>query len=109
MFKFVTDYHRWMKLICFISFFKNSIWRFLPVKIIAHLGIYACPSKHAFITCLSKMLGPLNKETFSKVDNHIKSDIINLANDILKHNFQLLGSSRQCFTSGHIQTISLYL
>lgn len=83
------------KLINRVTFEKNSLWKFVPLKWLRrdqNINILQKVNKEYFKQKLSIMLGDFSEFSNSFSNKNIKIDIITLADQTLKHKFDYLGS-----------------
>lgn len=92
MFNFISNYIFWIKVLNRISHEKNRLYHFLPVNLM--IGRNVNIKKDELKQRLSNLLGYFDIHLFESVEDDIRKGIIKTADEILNHDFDLLGSGR---------------
>lgn len=92
MLNYISKYIFYLQVLNKISIEKNRFWRYLPLKIILKNGNCSNINKSIFKTKLEYILGEFNNQMFNFVENETKHCIKEHADQVLNHNFNLLGS-----------------
>lgn len=91
MLNLYPNYLFWNKVLNQITVRKNKLWKYLPIKYISVKGLNKTTSNESLKNTLREMLGNLQEAILGIPDRDRKA-ILDLANEVLSHKFDLLGS-----------------